>query len=85
MDQAQWEIRRDDFAIFLHLWQADAYPQRQSRCLLKPVLGSRCTYSGWPATVANEHGNRADRANDEGRRADHSADYTKGFDGGALQ
>jgi hypothetical protein len=49
------------------------------------VLGSRFTDSRWPATVANEHGNRADRANDEGCRADHSDDYTKGIDNGALQ
>jgi hypothetical protein len=61
------------------------YPQRRSRYRLQPVLGSRFTDSSWPATVANEHGNRADRANDEGRSTDHSDDYTKGNDNGTLQ
>ena len=49
------------------------------------VSSTRFTDSSWLATVANEHGNRADRANDEGRSADHSDDYTKGIGDGALQ
>jgi len=52
---------------------------------VEPLLGSRFADSSWTATVANEHGNRADRANHEGRSADHSDDYTKGIDDGALQ
>jgi len=41
--------------------------------------------SSWPATVAHEHGNRADRANDERRRAEDRDDDAQGFDDGALQ
>jgi hypothetical protein len=49
------------------------------------ALGICFTDSRWPATAANEHGNRAHCANDEGRSADHSEDNTKGLDCGALQ
>jgi hypothetical protein len=52
---------------------------------VEPVLGSRFTDSRFLTTVADEHGNRANRANDEGRRADHSDDNTEGIDGRALQ
>jgi len=52
---------------------------------VEPLLGSRFGISRCLTTVANEHGNRADRANDEGRSADHSDDYTNGIDDGALQ
>jgi len=63
-----------------------AHIVRAAGCFpLELVLGSRFTDSSWPATVANEHGNRTDRANDECRKADHTGDYTKGIGDGALK
>ena len=52
---------------------------------LEPVLDSRLADSSGPATVAHEHGNRADRANDECRKAEHRDDYAQGIGDGALQ
>ena len=68
-------------AIFERLPSGGRSPARP----LEPVLDSRLADSSWPATVAHEHGNRADRANDERRRAEHRDDYAQGIDDGALQ
>jgi hypothetical protein len=51
---------------------------------VQAALGGCFTDSCWPATTANEHGNRADRADDKGRRADQSGEK-KSRDGEALQ
>ena len=68
-------------AIFERLPSGGATPARP----LEPVFGSRLADSSGPVTVANEHGNRADRANDERRRAEHRDDYAQGIDDGALR
>jgi hypothetical protein len=72
MAHQQGRDKQDSFALSHHFYQAECVPSA-----VEPVLGSHFTDSSWPATVANEHGNRADRANDEGRSANRSDDYTK--------